>query len=275
MKNGENKKELIIMNEIDIIQNIDLLDPILKTGGMLGKSVAKTVVLRIFRHIILNQPDHVIERVFNSFSSGQEYNDKKLQCGDTIRADWYFENDNNIKFVEDLVRQIITDTQGKKSEYITKFHVNIRFSSNDDIDEHTAFSYLETMESLSWRQLCIIGVVILYENKEVNMSPIGVAEGNIGAVEEKDLKHIQMSQDEWTRFYSISRDFQKLIDNKYLQTTISENVDRNEPFLDSLHAEHIPDSTRRLHSLMNLNEIPIEDIVETFSPWKVRLRKSE
>ena len=46
------------------------------------------------------------------------------------------------------------------------------------------------------------------------MSPIGVAEGNIGAVEEKDAEQIQMSQDEWTRFYSISRDFQKLIDNK-------------------------------------------------------------
>ena len=107
------------------------------------------------------------------------------------------------------------------------------------------------------------------------MSPIGVAEGNIGAVEEKDAEQIQMSQDEWTRFYSISRDFQKLIDNKYLQTTIAENVDRNEPFLDSLHAEQIPDSTCRLHSLMNLNEIPIEDILKTFSPWKVRPKKSE
>ena len=53
------------MNEIDVTQNIDFLDPILTAGGMLAKSVAKTVVLRIFRHIILNQPDHVIERVFN------------------------------------------------------------------------------------------------------------------------------------------------------------------------------------------------------------------
>lgn len=33
------------MNEIEIIQNIDILDPVLKTGGMLGKSVAKTVIL--------------------------------------------------------------------------------------------------------------------------------------------------------------------------------------------------------------------------------------
>ena len=54
------------MNEIDTTQNIDSLDLILTAGGMLAKSAAKTMVLRIFRHVILNQPDHVIERVFNS-----------------------------------------------------------------------------------------------------------------------------------------------------------------------------------------------------------------
>ena len=179
------------------------------------------------------------------------------------------------RLIEKTVKEIINDSQESKSEHIAKFLVNICLTSNADIDEATAFSYFEMIESLSWRQLCIIGVVILCENKEVNMSPIGVAAGNIGAVEEKEVEHIQMSQDELTRFYSISRDFQKLIDNKYLQTTIAENVDRNEPFLDSLHVEQIPDYTRRLHSLMNLNEIPIKDIVKTFSPWECKPRKSE
>ena len=253
------------MNEIDIAQKIDLLDPILKTGGMLGKSVAKTAVLRIFRHVVLNQPDHVIERVFNSFSLGEKYNDKKLRCGETRRADWYFENDNNIKFVEDLVRQIITDTQGKKSKYITKFHVNIRFSSNDDIDEHTAFSYLETMESLSWRQLCIIRLAILSENKEVDIDSVP---------NEEYLK--QMPQDEQTRFYSIGREFEKLVDDRYIQSVsmlIDENT--NDPFLERPIFVRLPEYTRRLHSLMNLDDIPMPDIVKTFSPWKVKPRKPE
>ena len=71
-----------------------------------------------------------------------------------------------------MVRQIISDTQGKKSEHVTKFHVNIRFSSNDDIDEHTAFSYLETMDSLSWRQLCIIRLIVLNRNHKLDYNPI-------------------------------------------------------------------------------------------------------
>ena len=242
----------------------EILDVILKTGGTLASGAVRGVFFRIFRHVILNQPDHVIERVFNSFSSAQEYNDKKLQCGDTLRGDWYYDNHNNVKFAEDMVRQTINDTQGKKSEYITKFHVNIRFSSNDDIDEHTAFSYLETIELLSWRQLCIIRLIVLCEDGEVD----------VHSISEKDVE--QMPQDKRTSVYSISREYQKLKDARYIQSTeIFISGENNDPFLPSPTYGWLPDYTKRLHSLMNLNEIPIEDIVKTFSPWKVRPRKSE
>ena len=256
------------MNEIDIIQNIDILDPILKTGGILGKSVVKTVVLRIFRHVILNQPDHVIERVFNSFSLGQEYNDKKLQCGDTIRADWYFDNDNNVKFVEKMVKQLISDTQGKKSEYITKFYVNIRFSSNDDIDEHTAFSYLETIDSLSWRQFCIIRLIALNDNEKIDRH------SNIS-----DEKVENLSDDQRMTFHTIGREYRELMDNHYIDGTSMPHVSsqdkwNKEPWLDSPELWGMPNYTKRLHDLMGLNEIPNREITETFSIWGVKLKKS-
>ena len=239
----------------------EILDVILKTGGTLASGAVRGVLFRIFRHVILNQPDHVIERVFNSFSSAQEYNDKKLQCGETLRGDWYYDNHNDVKFAEDMVRQTINDTQGKKSEYITKFHVNIRFSSNDDIDENTAFSYLETMESLSWRQLCLIRLAILSENEEVDIDSVP---------NEEYLE--QMPQDEQTKFYSIGREFRKLVDDHYFQSVgmfIDENT--NDPFLERPIFLFVPAYTRRLHSLMNLDEIPFKDIIETFSPWNVRV----
>ena len=246
-------------------------------------STTTVSVIRLVDYFAKNDPSHVKERLARSLEMMSEYMREKHQStdpGDAWRNDWFAENQVSnrrtaFRLLEKTIKEIINDAEEKKSKYIAKFWVNICLTSNADIDESTAFSYLETIESFSWRQLCIIGVVILYKNKEVNMSPIDVAEGNIGAVEEKDVEQIQMSQDELTRFYSISRDFQKLIDNKYLQTTISENVDRNEPFLDSLHAEQIPDYTRRLHSLMNLDEVPIEEIVKTFSIWNVRPKKSE
>lgn len=253
------------MNEIDVIQNIDLLDPILKTGGMLGKSVAKTAVLRIFRHVVLNQPDHVIERVFNSFSLGEKYNDKKLRCGETRRADWYFENDNNIKFVEDLVRQIITDTQGKKSEYVTKFHVNIRFSSNDDIDEHTAFSYLEAMESLSWRQLCIIRLIVLNENTVSYQNMTG-----------ERLE--KLSNDQRMTFHAISREYAELMDKGYVRGASMPQVNsrdkwNSEPWLDFPGRWGIPYFIKKLHDLMDLEGIEDKEIMETFSIWNVRINE--
>lgn len=255
---------------MSITQNTDPLNLILTAGGILAKSAAKTTVLHLFRHVILNQPDHVIERVFNSFSLGKEYNDKKLQCGETIRADWYFENDNNIKFVEDLVKQIISDTQGKKSEHITKFHVNIRFSSNDDIDEHTAFSFLETIDSLSWRQLCIIRLIVLNKNQKLDHDYIRYM-----AMEEID----KLSDDQRMAYHSISREYRELMDKQYVEGAAvpilrggEENTKWNsEPCLRFPGSGDIPYSIKRLHDLMDLNEIPDKEIMETFSIWNVRI----
>ena len=195
---------------------------------------------------------------------------EKVAQGDPLRNDWFAENEvsnNRIPFrlLEKTIREIINDSAERKSKYIAKFWVNICLTSNADIDEATAFSYLETIESLSWRQLCMIRLAILSENKEVDIDSVP---------NEEYLE--QMSQDEQTRFYSIGREFEKLMDDRYVQSVsmlIDENT--NDPFLEHPIFLPLPAYTRRLYSLMNLDEIPIEDIVQTFSPWKVRPRKSE
>ena len=245
----------------------DLFPIIVKAGLMLVKSVGKTTVLRIFRHLILNQPDHVIERVFNSLGSGEEYNDKKLQEGDTIRRDWYFENDNNLKFVENMVRQIIEDTQGKKSEYITKFYVNIRFSSNDDIDEQTAFSYMEMMDSLSWRQLCIIKLLLLVKKAIVSSNRIS----------EENIKNLP--EDQRMAFHSISREYNELIQKGYISGNtarppwISDHKWHGEPQLEEFTSGWgVPYYLERLHDLMNLHEIPKTEIIQTFPMWDIKFK---
>ena len=259
---------ILTFNTGGINMEHEILDVILKTSGTLASSAVRGVLFRIFRHVILNQPDHVIERVFNSFSSAQEYNDKKLQCGETLRGDWYYDNHNDVKFAEDMVRQTISDTQGKKSEYITKFHVNIRFSSNDDIDEHTAFSYLEAIESLSWRQLCIIRLIALNDNEKIDRH------SNIS-----DEKVENLSDHQRMAFHAIGREYQELMDNHYIDGTAMSHVwsqDKwnREPWLDSPELWGMPNYTKRLHDLMDLNEISDREITETFSIWGVKLKKS-
>ena len=239
------------------------LEPLLET---IPKIIA-THTGKLAYNYLASRVKERIERNWELMSKDMR---EKVAQGDPLRNDWFAENEvsnNRIPFrlLEKTIREIINDSAERKSKYIAKFWVNICLTSNADIDEATAFSYLETIESLSWRQLCMIRLAILSENKEVDIDSVP---------NEEYLE--QMSQDEQTRFYSIGREFEKLMDDRYVQSVsmlIDENT--NDPFLERPIFLPLPAYTRRLYSLMNLDEIPIEDIVQTFSPWKVRPRKSE
>lgn len=236
-------------------------------------STTTVSVIRLVDYFAKNDPIHVKERLARSLELMSEYMHEKHQSedpGDAWRNDWFAENQVSnrriaFRLLEKTVKEIINDSEERKSEYIAKFWVNICRTSNSDIDEATAFEYLEAIESLSWRQLLIIRLVILAEKEEVSMC----------RVTEGDVK--QMPKDKRTSYHSISRDFEKLRSDGYYQSVVSFlSEETNEPLLEIPTASpDIPDHTCRLHSLMNLDEIPIEEIVEIFSIWNVRPRKSE
>ncbi len=243
----------------------ELLGIVLKAGGMLATSVGKMTVMSVFRHVILNQPQHVIERFFSTLSSAEEYNNEKLK-NDTLRTDWYSDNDNNLKFVENMVRQIISDTQGKKSEYIAKFYVNIRFSSNDDIDEQAAFSYMEIMDTLSWRQLCIISLILLQKKGRL---------GRYDSITEEKVENLP--GDQRMTFHTISREYKELMDKGYVSGTSmgvlrGEDKWNYEPWLDTPALWDVPYHIERLYDLMNLHEISETEIIQTFSIWDIALK---
>ena len=231
-------------------------------------------ILSITDYFARHHPAHTKEHLARNLELMSEYmREKQHQSkdpGGTWRNDWFSENQVSNprvlrRLLDKTVKEIINDSAERKSKYIAKFWVNICLTSNADIDESTAFSYLETIESLSWRQLCMIRLAILSENKKVDIDSVP---------NEEYLE--QMSQDEQTRFYSIGREFEKLVDDRYAQSVsmlIDENT--NDPFLERPIFLPLPAYTRRLYSLMNLDEIPIKEIIKTFSPWKVRRRKSE
>ena len=239
------------------------LEPVLET---IPKIIA-THTGKLAYNYLASRVKERIERNWELMSKDMR---EKVAQGDPLRNDWFAENEvlnNHIPFrlLEKTIREISNDSAERKSKYIAKFWVNICLTSNADIDEATAFSYLEATESLSWRQLCMIRLAILSENKKVDIDSVP---------NEEYLE--QMSQDEQTRFYSIGREFEKLVDDRYAQSVsmlIDENT--NDPFLERPIFLPLPAYTRRLYSLMNLDEIPIKEIIKTFSPWKVRRRKSE
>ena len=253
------------------------MDLVLFLATLQKISTTTVSVIRLVDYFAKNDPIHVKERLARSLEMMSEYMREKHQSTDSEdawRNDWFAENQVSnrrtaFRLLEKTIKEIINDSEERKSEYIAKFWVNICRTSNADIDEATAFSYLEAIESLSWRQLCIIRLVILYENKKVKMDSIDEAEA------EKWIE--QMPQDDQTRFYSISREYENLKNNKCFEVDNPMRASGIQPPLLLLRPElaHATPYTRRFHSLMNLHEIPDGDIEKTFSIWKVKRRKSE
>ena len=224
------------------------MDLILFLATVKKISTTTVSVIRLVDYFAKNDLIHVKERLARSLEMMSEYMREKHQStnpGDAWRNDWFAENQVSnrrtaFRLLEKTVKEIINNSEERKSEYIAKFWVNICLTSNSDIDEATAFAYLETIESLSWRQLCIIRLVILARKENVSMC----------RVTENDVE--RMPKDKRTNYHSISRDFEKLRNDGYYQSVASLiSEETNEPLLDLPTASpDIPDSTKRLHSLM-------------------------
>lgn len=244
----------------------ETLPEIIKTTSS-GVSIIRSSIW-IIDYFARHEPVHIKERLGRSLESISRRMREEDQRGN-LRNDWFAENEvsgNRIphRLLEKTIKGIIKDSEERKSEYVDEFWTNVCRTCNADIDEATAFSYLETIEALSWRQLCIIGLIGLQENEE--------KEVGFRRISDEDVE--QMPQDEMTRFYSIGRDYQNLMDDRYIEgASVPQFSEIHEPFVGFPGSGRLPGYTKRLHSLMNLHEIPDREMEETFSIWNVRLRK--
>ena len=198
---------------------------------------------------------------------------KRLENGESFRKDGFFEetptNRSNLEEVdESTLKKVMDTTEEPKIKFMANLAVNIRF--DQDLDMDTYRQILKDLDELTYRQLCIIRLVILRENSEVDMIAIEVEAEN---EDEKSLE--QMSQDEQMKFHSISMDFHEMmVDDSYLQgVRVSWTNDGDKPFLPSPSQTRSTYQSRRLYSFANLDEIPIEDIEKTFSLWNVKRKK--
>lgn len=187
---------------------------------------------------------------------------QKLKNGKEFRKDGFFEeiptNRSNFEeVVESTLKKVKDTTEEPKIKFMANLTKNVHFDQNLDIDTYRQI--LKALDELSYRQLCIIRLKVLCENQVVTMHPIGDVE-----------------QDEQTRLYSISRDFEKLVDNHYIEMApLLRDEETNEPILTIPSYGQLPSYTRELYFLASLYEIPIEDIIKIFSLWDVRQIKPE
>ena len=180
-----------------------------------------------------------------------------------FRKDGFFEetptNRSNFEeVVESTLKKVMEATEEPKIKFMANLTENVHFDEDLDIDTYR--QKLKDLDDLSYRQLCIIRLITLYGNKEVD----------ICSIDDMEL----LSQSERIRFYSIGRDYVNLMDNRYIiggdVPTLNDN-----PCLSSPGSGWFSDKTEQLHSFANLDQIPDGDIERTFSLWNVRRRKSE
>ena len=239
-------------------------------------STTTVSVIRLVDYFAKNDPIHVKERLARSLEMMSEYmheKNKSKDPGDAWRNDWFPENEisnNRIphRLLEKTIKEIINDSEERKSRHIAKFWVNVCRTSNADIDEATAFSYLEVIESLSWRQLCIIRIIALNDNGKIDRH---------SQISDEIVENL--SDDQRMKFHAIGREYQELMDNHYIDGTSMPHVSsqdkwNREPWLDAPELWGMPNYTKKLHDLMDLNEISDREITETFSIWGVKLQKS-
>ena len=151
------------------------------------------------------------------------------------------ENPNEVE--EKALRQILSDPQNKKCEYILNFLRNVK---KEGIDNDTAYSLLQSIDNMSWRQFCILSC--LYKNGE-NELQIG-SEG---------------SRQDQLKFDFILIDIEKLMIDRYIK-------DRSDRFLNSTHSPDdlvITTIGNQLIRLLELGTIPDDESDEPFLPWGI------
>ena len=158
------------------------------------------------------------------------------------------ENPNEVE--EKALRQILSDPQNKKCEYILNFLRNVK---KDGIDNDTAYSLLQSIDHMSWRQFCILSCL---HKRNRNQLEIGSA----------------ISGRDSLQTYTMLSDVGNLMNAGY-------TVDRSDNFLN--YSRHSPDNLRltrmagELIRLLELDGIPDEESDEPFLPWGITRTKRQ
>ena len=240
-----------------ILANSAIGDP---TG--MTAAVVPIIVREVLRRVITPLTSKSeSKRLYQWAKQAAEGIAQRLKNCEEFREDGFFEetptNRSNFEeVVESTLKKVIETTEEPKIKFMASLTENIHF--NEDLDMDTYRQILKDLDELTYRQLCIIRLAILYENREV-----------IGHIDDEKWEE-QIPQNQRTRFHSISRDFEEMmVDDSYLDGVRSGRTEDGEPCMFYPGMTHSTYQTKRLYSFANLCEISIEDIVEMFSLWNV------
>ena len=264
----ENTKDSLIKKLIVDVSGILAADAMDESTGI-AATIIPTIATAVISRIVLPLTSRSeAKRLYQWGTHAAEGIGKRLKNGEEFRKDGFFEetltNRSNFEeVVESTLKKVIETTDEPKTKFMDKLTQNVHF--DQDLDMETYRQLLKDLDDLTYRQLCIIRLVVLCENREVETTHI-----------EPDEEVIeQLSRREQIEFHSMSRDFQEMHGDGYLSGVQCMLTDDGKPCLSSPSLMRSAYPSERLYSFVNLDEIPIEEIFKIFSLWKVKPRDTE
>ena len=229
----------------------------------ISAAVIPIIVREVFRQVINPLTTRgESKRLYQWGKQAAEGIVQRSNDGEEFRKDGFFEetptNRSNFEeVIESTLKKVMDTTEEPKVKFMASLTENIHFDEGLDMDTYRQI--LKDIDELTYRQLCIIRLATLYENRKV-----------IGHIDDEKWEE-QIPQNERARFHSISRDFEEMmVDESYLDGVRGGKTEDGEPCMLRPSLARGTYQTKRLYSFANLCEIPIEDIVEMFSLWNVR-----
>ena len=170
--------------------------------------------------------------------------DKVENIRSNLKDDDPIDLDNPNEVEEKALRQILSDPQNKKCEYILNFLRNVK---KKEIDNDTAYSLLQSIDNMSWRQFCILSCLHKSDRNELEIGSRGSSQDPL-------------------KIDTIVIDVGKLMSARYIR-------DHSDRFIN--YSGHSPDGLvitqigSELIDLLELRTIPDEESDEPFLPWGI------
>ncbi|MYA70600.1 hypothetical protein F4009_24225 [Candidatus Poribacteria bacterium] len=167
-----------------------------------------------------------------------------------LKDDDSIDLDNPNEVEEKALRQILSDPQNKKCEYILNFLRNVK---KEGIDNDTAYSLLQSIDNMSWRQFCILSCLHKRHRNELQIESGVSSRGSLQV-------DVMLS------------DVRNLMSAEYI-------VDGSNRFLN--YSDHNPDNLRltgmanELIRLLELGTISDEESDKPFLPWGITRTKRQ
>ena len=175
MKSEENTQESSIQDfslpVLGILTNSAIGDP---TG--ISPAVIPIIVREVIRRVISPLTSRSeSKRLYQWAKQAAEGIAQRSKNGEEFRKDGFFEetSTNRSSFeevIESTLKKVMDTTEEPKIKFMASVTENVHFDEDLDIDTYRQI--LKDLNELSYRQLCIIRLIILSENQEVDISHI-------------------------------------------------------------------------------------------------------